>query len=889
MRREPPRLARLLVKLAARPGNRGPVVYDLREEFDAMLAEGVPLDRARRWYWRQVIASLVPLLATRRARAGLPRGRWGMEGGGVRDVKVGVRMLVKRPGFSLIVVATLALGIGATSAVFSLIQGVLLTPPPYRNPDRLTLLTPEYLDDREGEPPGWAADQWLDWREETSEFESIAAYMWAFNFLVSDDGSRSLQGMRVSRNYFQTLGIQPVLGRVFDVTETNGEAIILGYDLWMGQFDGNPDVLGQPFRMSRMADPPIVIGVMPPGVRFLPYARAAQEPGYDVDATVDFWLPAEVTRASPPEMREARAWSLVGRMAGRVTPAAARAELNRLAAGQGEANSQYEGIGVRVEPVIEVANRDGRRILLPLLAAAVLVLLIACGNAAALLLVRGLQRQQEYGVRSALGAGRGALVRLVAVESFILALAGGTLGVGLALGIVHGFKLLAGHAVPRLDAVSAGWPVLFVGLGSGLVATVVAGLYPAIRASRNSAASTLATSTARTTAGRGERRVLTGLTMLQAALTLTLLVGAGLLIRSMSNLARVDTGYDLDHVLTMSVTHVAPGWEDFHRRALQSVSAIPGVQRAAFAWGVPLTGNNWPARIRIEGRVAPGGSDEPLSLPLRSVTADYFALLGERILEGRSFRRSDDRQGARVAIVNQTFVERYLDGGPALGRKLIMRPSDPRLEIVGVVSDSRTDDLTEPAQPEIYLSLWQAGAYSKHLVLRTARDPEAMAGEVQRVLREVEPTVAVEDIRTLDQIRSESVASRSFAMQLLVAFAIVACVLTLGGIYGLLSLSVASRRREIAIRTAVGAGRRNVLQLVMREGMAVIGVGIVVGLLAAAALSRVLGAFLFGVRPADPLTLAAMAALFGGVAVLACVLPARRAVKVDPVRALREE
>ena len=859
-----------------------------------MLAEGVSLADARRWYWRQATDSVLPLMSARRWPTTFARDFFIGEGGMLRDIRIGARMLLKRRGFSLIVILTLALGIGATSAVFSLIQGVLLTPPPYENPDRLALVTSEFLEGQEGRPPEWAPEQWLDWREESELFEAIAAYRWTFNFLISDDGSESIEGLQVTHNYFQATGLEPVIGRVFEESETGWaeapRAIIIGHDLWMRRFDGDPNVLGQTLRMSRTDTPPVVIGVMPPGVRFLPNPRAAQEPNYDVNARVDYWIPAEVTRASDPQTQAAQVWSVVGRLNEGVAPAAAESELGRLAAQQAVTSPRYEGIGVRVQPLIEFMNSEGRRILLPLLAAAALVLLIACGNAAALLLVRGLQRQHEYGVRSAIGAGRIALLRLVTVESGLLALVGGTLGVGIALGIVRGFKLVAGHAIPRLDSVSAGWPVLLFGLGSALLATVVAGLYPALRASRDSAAGSLKGAGARTTTSRGERRFLAGVTMTQAALTVTLLVGAGLLIRTMNNIADVKSGYDTDRVLTMSVTNVAGGdYADFHKRALASVSAIPGVELAAFAWGVPLTGNSWQGNVEIEGRVAPTESNERVSIPVRSVTSDYFELLGQSIVDGRGFRSSDDGEATWVAVANQTFVERYLDESTAIGTRFTLGPSTPPYEIVGLVNNSRTDDLTQGAQPEIYLSLWQAGAFSKHLVVRTTGDPGTTGVEVQQALRAVDPTVAVENVQTLDQIRAASLASRSFAMQLLVGFALVACALTLSGIYGMLSLSVASRRREIAIRTAMGAGKRNVLELVLREGVAVIAVGVTAGLVAAAVLSRVLGVFLFEVEPTDRLTLIAMGSLFATVALLACWVPARRATEVDPVSALRED
>src|SRR6478672_1178052 len=401
-----------------------------------------------------------------------------------QDLRVAVRMLLKQPGFSLVAVLTLALGIGATSAVFSLIQGVLLTPPPYRQPQRLVLIPSARTDGQPmARPRGWAAAQWMEWQEQAKSFEAIAAYAWSFNFLVSSDGSESLEGMRVTKDYFRVVGLEPVLGRTFLESETGttpAQVIILGYDLWRRKFNGDPDIIGKTIRMSRRETPPTVIGVMPPGVRFLPSPTEAQEPNYNVNAAVDFWLPAT---PDPARLKQPQ-WDVVGRLQSGATLHQAQAELTILAARQAQADRDFEGVTPQVQSLTAELNRDGRRILLPLLGAAALVLLIACGNAAALLLVRGLQRQQEYAVRSALGVGRMALFRQVVVESLLLALGGGALGVGLAFGIVKLFKLIGGHAIPRLDAVATGWPVLAAGLGSAVLAAVLAGLFPALRASR---------------------------------------------------------------------------------------------------------------------------------------------------------------------------------------------------------------------------------------------------------------------------------------------------------------------------------------------------------------------------------------------------------------------
>ena len=379
--------------------------------------------------------------------------------------------------------------------------------------------------------------------------------------------------------------------------------------------------------------------------------------------------------------------------------------------------------------------------------------------------------------------------------------------------------------------------------------------------------------------------------MAQTALTLALLVGAGLLIRTMSNIAKVQSGYDVEHILTMSVTAVQGNWSDFHHRALERVAALPGVKSVAFAWGVPLTGNNWPSSLEIEGQPPPAKESDRIQIPLRAVTTGYFNLMGLAIRDGRDFRSSDAQKRPSVAIVNQALADRYFGKQSPIGKKLWFDWGQPRptVEIIGLVSNGRTDDLTQPAEPEIYLSLWEATAFSKHLVVRTAADPRAVVAAVQRELRSVDPTAAVENVKTLQQVRGDSLASRTFAMQLLVGFSIVGSVLTLVGIYGVLSLSVASRKRELAIRTALGAERRDIQKLVFGEGFKLIAGGVIAGIVAALLLSRVLKTFLFDVKPADPVTLIAVVLLFAIVASLACWAPTRRAGRVNPLEALRYE
>ena len=806
------------------------------------------------------------------------------------NLRVGLRTLLKQPGFTAIAVLTLALGIGATAAVFSLIQGVLLTPPPYENPGQLVLIPSARTDGQQAaRPRGWPAAQWTEWQKEAKSLTGIAGYGWTFNFFIDSEGSESLEGMWVTPGYFAVTGLRPVLGRTFTESESGpapAPVIIIGYELWQRRFQGDRNVIGRQIRVSRRETPPTIIGVMPPGVRFLPSPAVAQEPNYNVNSFVDFWTPAPMG----PKIMKQPMWNLVGRLKDGSTPQEAQTELGVLAARQAQADRDFQGVSPRIELLSDELNRSGRRILLPLLGAAALVLLIACGNAAALLLVRGIQRQQEYAVRSALGLGRAALVRQASVESFLLAGMGGTAGVALAIALVKLLKTAGGHAIPRLDAASTGWPVLAFALASAAAAAVLAGLIPALRAARLDPNEVLKSAGPKSSTGPAERRLLRGVTMAQTALTLALLVGAGLLIRTMMNVAAVQSGYSTSHILTMSVTAVQGNWQDFHQRALERVSALPGVQHAAFAWGVPLTGNNWPGAVEIEGQPPAAKPSDRLSLPLRSVTTGYFSLLGQTIAEGRDFRSSDGRDAPRVAIVNRALADRYFAAGNPIGKKLWLGGRErPPNEIVGIVNNARTDDLTQPAEPEIYLSFWQAGAFSKHLVIRTAADPRSVVAAARRELRSVDPTVAVENVKTLEEIKDDSLASRTFAMQLLGGFSIVAGVLTLVGIYGVLSLSVASRRREIAIRTAIGAERRHIRGLVFAEGFRVIAGGVISGIAAAVVLSRFVQSFLFGVKPADPATLAVVALFFTGVALLACWAPTRRATAIDPSEALHYE
>jgi putative ABC transport system permease protein len=807
----------------------------------------------------------------------------------IEDIRYALRQLRKNPGFAAAAVMTLGLGIGAAAAMFGLIQGVLLSPPPYSDPDRLVLVSPSRLD---GRPytQGSTIGQWIEWRTASQTLETTALYRWTFNFLVLPDGSESLGGMVVTGNFFKVLGLKPVIGREFTPAEASRTkvpptGIILGYELWQRKFNSDPAIVGTSIRISRYSAALPVVGVMPPGVRFLPDPANASEPNYDVNARVDFWLSVMPDETQP----KARGWSAVSRLRDGATVGQARAELAALAVTQAQGNSDLDGLTTTARPVLEEANKDARGLLVPLFGSVALLFFVACVNVAGLFVARGLQRHREYAMRAALGASRRRLFRQLLTESVVLSMVSAVVGAGLAAGTVTLFKAIGGHAVPRADAVTVGWPVFAFGCVAALVAALVAGLLPAVRASSPHHFQGL--KGARSSTSRGERRLLGAIVSVQIIFTVALLAGAALLVRTVKNLATVQPGYEVENILAVTVTTVTPNtFKEFHTRVLERVAALPGVTHAAFVWGLPLTGNKWPGTMELAGQ---SGSDRPfdqLSLPLRSVTPDYFEVMGVHLMDGRVFLPSDNADSPRVMVINQTLARRYFPGINPIGRRMNY-PGDPKrpLEIIGVVSDTRTDALSEHAEPEVYLPFWQRGPFSKHLVLRAASDPRALAALVRREVHAVDPTAAVEHATTMAQIRRESIATRTFAMRLLLGFSVLATVLALVGIYGVLSLSVGSRIKEIAVRKAIGAQRHDILRLILGEGCRLIVIGVALGTVVAVLFGRALEAQLFGVKSADPISLAAAAFVFGTVALGACLLPALRAARTDLLTALHHE
>lgn len=798
------------------------------------------------------------------------------------DLRFAVRQLIKNPGFTGIAVLSLALGIGATTVVFSIINGALLRPLPYAQPEQLAFLTLEKIAGgaTNANPNG---PQVLEWTAQAQSFAAMAAYDWTFDFLVLGDRNESLEGMVGPAALFDVLGLKPQLGRTFtpaEISVRDQPVVVLGHQLWQRRFAGDPTIVGRTITLSRL--PPLtVIGVMPPGVRFLPSRSNAQEPNYNLHAEVDYWLPA-----APQLAQTNRGWNVVARLKPGVTPDRAQSELAGLVAAQTQATPALTGLTAAVTPIDRVLSGEIRRVVLPLFGAVGFVLLVAGANVAGLLLVRGLGRQRELAVRAALGASRRRLLRLVLTESLLLAAIGGALGCGLA---VAGTKLLlavAPHAIPRLDQVGIDFRVLGFALAVSLLTGLVTGVLTAWQLRQPDVNHALKEG-GRGGRGPAHRRMLGTLVAGEVALTLVLLIGTALLLQTMVRLVNVKPGYATDKILTMVVTTLQPNRVQFHQQALERVAALPGVKAAAFVWGLPLTGNNWMANLGIEGRPVSTDPKDTITVPIRSVTADYFSLMDIALRDGRGFTAADKGDAPQVLIINEAMARRYFPNENPLGRRLTS--SSGAREIVGVVSDLKNTGLGAPVVPEVYVSFFQATAFSKHLAVRTQTDPTAVAALVRRELQAIDPGVVVESVKPMDRIRDDSLSQQRFAMSLLAAFAVVALALSVVGIYGVMSHSVLQRSHEIGIRLAIGAQPRDVLRLILRQGLLLAVVGIVVGVAGAFALTGTLRNLLFEIQPTDPLTFAVIPLLLALVTLLACWLPARRATKIDPMIVLRSE
>jgi putative ABC transport system permease protein len=795
-----------------------------------------------------------------------------------QDLRYCLRMLAKKPGFTLIAVLTLALGIGANSAIFSVVNGVLLRPLPFNEPEQLVRLwetSPRFS----AQLP--SAPNLQDWREQNTVFTQIGAYSEGSFNLLSKASPERVSGAMVSAEFFEVLGVAPQLGRAIAKGEDEAgrqRVVVLSDQLWRKNFAAAPDVIGTSIELN--SEPHTVIGVMPPAFRY---------PHRDTE----IWTPLVI----PPGMARSRGshgfWT-VARLKPGITFAQAREQLKtiaaRLAGQYPDTNSEKSA---RVEPMQETLVKGLRPGLMILSGAVGFVLLIACINVASLLLSRALTRRRENAVRVALGAGRGRLIRQYLTESLLLAFISGLAGLLLAYWGMAGLLWLSADLLPPLTNVTLDARVTGFTLLLSLLTGVVCGLAPAWQATKTNLVDELKEGGG---AGEGpQRHWLRGLLVIaEVACSLVLLIGAGLLIRSFWQLQRVDSGLQPEHVLTMKLALPETKYDsrqkitNFHQQALERIAALPGVQAAGVVTLMPLQEWGVGASVVVHGQTPATGQRPPFA-EFRAVSPAYFRAVGMRLLAGRFFDQRDQERSAEVGIINQTLASMLFPGQDAVGKRL--RSNTPEgILVVGVVSDVRQVSLLAKASPELYAPLTQCAGYltqSMTLMVKTTVEPLALTSAVRAAVLAVDSAQPVYAVKTLEAVVAESVSDRRLNMLLLSVLAGVALFLAIIGMYGVMVSVVTQHTRELGIRMALGAQASDVLKLVLGQGLVLTLIGVVVGIAGALALTRLLANMLFGVTATDPLTFLGVAVLQVSVALLACYIPARLATKVDPMVVLR--
>jgi putative ABC transport system permease protein len=809
----------------------------------------------------------------------------------LRDIRYGARSFLKRPGFTAVALVTLALGIGANTAIFSVINAVLLRPLPYVEADQLLVPWGSRSDPQDRTNVSYP--DFADWQAQTKTLEYVAAYNSAGVLLREGDAEpEPISGAAVSADLFPLLKVAPIVGRSFTRAEDQPKAapvIVLGYELWQRRFNADPNIIGKQIRIGSTSAS--VVGVMPQGFRFPAQATKTE-----------FLRPLAATLGDRTQRRNSYSLRVVARLKPGVTSAAAESEMRAIGV---QLEQQYpdEGfrLGGRFISLHDAVTWGSRAPLLVLLGAVVFVLLIACANVANLLLARAAARHKEMTIRAALGAGRRRVVRQLLTESLLLSLLGGALGLLVAWWGVHFLVAASPLDLPRVKDVGLDTNVLVFTVVISVLTGVIFGLAPALQASRADLLNSLNEGGRNLTGGALRNRVRALLVVVEVALSLVLLVGAGLLGRSFVLLSEVRPGFDADHVLTTNLSlarakypqpeQQQAGFAEVVRRA----AAIPGVEAAAVIYPLPLGGDSNSGTFLIAGRAVPRPEDKPTSSH-RVISADYFRTLKIPVARGRTFDERDNQHAPPVLIVNETFARRYFAGAEALGQHIIIEGEQgdnalpPPREIVGIAGDVRHESLDTQAGPEYYVPYTQAPAPFMSLVVRSSTDnPASLGASVREVIKHLDKDQYVAAIQPMTKFVAESVARRRFNALLTGLFAVVALLLASVGIFGVLNYTVAQRTQEIGLRVALGAQTRDVLRLVLAQGVRLILFGLAIGLAASFALTRVLAGMLFGVTPTDPLTFVAVSFLLAGVALLACYIPARRATKVDPLVALRYE
>jgi putative ABC transport system permease protein len=799
-----------------------------------------------------------------------------------QDLRLSARMLRKTPAFTAVAVLTLALGMGANTAIFSVVDAVLLRPLPYPEPSRLVRLW-------ESAPSrGYFRNvvnplNFLDWRDHAKSFKAMAAISSSMTNLNTHGHPVAVPGLQVSPEFFSILEVPPLFGRTFDSQDgVPGQnlVVILSYDLWRSQFGGDAGAIGQKIDVDGL--PTTIVGVMPRGFSF-PKIKA------------EVWTPLPLGRTE--EWKSGRYLTTIARLKPGVTIEQAQQDMTAVANSTAEARPDFDrGWSAQVVPMLDDATEDVRRPLWILLAAVGFLLLIACANVANLVLMRGAGRLREMAVRSALGAGRARLIQQLLVESLLLSLAGMAAGLLVAQVSLHSLLALIppNAPLPRSEPISIDVPVLLFTFLASLLTAIVFGLVPALRLSRVDLQDALKQGSLRGGVG-GHQTVRRCFVIAEVALALLLSVGAGLMLRSFSRLVAVDPGFNPEHLLTMHIWVSPSRYADNPKRAgyfdhlLSEIRNAPGVRAAGSTHFLPLTERTSGSCFGPGYGPPPTPSESPDSQFL-IVSPGYFPTMGTSLLKGRDFSERDNFDAPPVAIVNHAFVERYFPGQDLLGKQLqVCWDLTKPVEIVGIVADARQTELQEPPQPTIFLSNSQVPMYFATLVVRAAGDPRSIAQSVETAIHRVDPDQAVSDVQSMETVFSDSVSSPRFEAVLLAVFAAIAIALAIVGIYGVVSYSVSQRTNEIGIRMAMGARASDIVHMVLREAVILAVLALAIGLGISFALSRVLQSLLYEVTPTDPFTLTLVACGILAVSALAAVLPARRAMRVDPMVALRYE
>jgi len=805
-----------------------------------------------------------------------------------KNLVYSARMLLKRPGLTAIAIIAIALGIGANTAIFSVVNTVLLQPLPYERPQELVMLSTEQRNQALDGRGTFSVPDLLDVQQSTTTLAYVATYQRSGTMTTEGGDPERLIGAAVSADYFSVLGVKPVLGRVFTREEDKPGAapvIVLSHALWQRRFGGDPGIIGREINLGGKAT---VIGILPAGFAF-PIS----------DENQDYWEPIFSQEWLTKGMREQRAdrfLPVIGRLKPGATVQQAKADLDLLSQ-QVERRSPESNTNIIFNAVSmhEDITRDYRTALLVMLGAVGLVLLIACANVANLLLARTAGRQKEVAIRMALGASRGRIAAQLLTESVLLSLVGGVLGLLLAS---WGTALLVAYGpadVPRLRDVSLDRYVLFFTLGVSALTGILFGLAPALHASKPDPGNMLKES-GRGYSQSGRNRMRSALIVAEVALSLMLLAGAGLLINSFWRLLRTDAGFDTRSVLALDIpldraTYPKPEQQAAaFQQLIARMKSVPGVRDAAVVSNVPLTDFDIELSFQIEGHV-PFKPGEEAVADYTVASPDYFRTMNIALLRGRVFTDQDTANSPPLIVVSNAFVKRYLPNEDAIGKRIIFDgPNKVPREIVGIGGDVRRKGLDAEIQPEMYVPYLQKPERRLNLVIRTeTQDALQLLPAVRAEVKAFDPKQIIWRTQTLEGLLGTSVAPRRFNMMLLGIFAGVALVLAAVGLYGVMSYSVSWRTHEIGIRMALGAKRADVLRLVVRQGMIMTLVGLVLGLVGAFSLSRVLAGLLYGVSPTDPLSYVGVSIVLMAVALLACLVPARRATRVDPIVALRTE